>query len=63
MAGRWHTIEAGGRRLRVLEDGDPDGAMVLLHHGVPVQLWQGRQDRMVPYEHGVWLAAFLAGKL
>jgi pimeloyl-ACP methyl ester carboxylesterase len=35
VAGRWHTIEAGGRRLRVLEDGDPDGAMVLLHHGTP----------------------------
>jgi len=35
VAGRWHTIEAGGRPLRVLEDGDPDGAMVLLHHGTP----------------------------
>ena len=23
---------------------------------VPVAVWQGHQDAMVPYQHGVWLA-------
>jgi pimeloyl-ACP methyl ester carboxylesterase len=27
----------------------------------PVAVWQGREDRMVPYAHGVWLAAHVAG--
>lgn len=28
---------------------------------VPVAVWQGRQDAMVPYAHGVWLAAEMPG--
>ena len=28
---------------------------------VPVSIWQGRQDAMVPYDHGVWLAKNVSG--
>jgi pimeloyl-ACP methyl ester carboxylesterase len=28
---------------------------------VPVKIWHGRQDRFVPFQHGEWLAANVAG--
>src|SRR6478735_9102946 len=44
---------------------DDDMAMIrpwgfeLASIGVPVHIWQGRHDRMVPFAHGEWLAAHL----
>ena len=44
---------------------DDDMAMIqpwgfeLASIGVPVHVWQGRHDRMVPYAHGEWLAAHI----
>lgn len=29
--------------------------------GVPVTIWQGREDAMVPYAHGVWLSRHVTG--
>jgi len=44
---------------------DDDMAMIrpwgfdLRSIGVPVHVWQGRHDRMVPYAHGPWLASHI----
>jgi pimeloyl-ACP methyl ester carboxylesterase len=45
-----------------------DGAAHLMSWGfdladirVPVKIWHGRQDRMVPVQHGQWLAANIPG--
>jgi pimeloyl-ACP methyl ester carboxylesterase len=44
---------ADGRRLEVRIVG-PEG-------GVPVSIWQGRDDRFVPITHGEWLADHVPG--
>lgn len=64
------TLLASGRRA--LSDGiwgwfDDDVAFTrdwgfaLSDIAVPVSLWQGREDKMVPFAHGGWLAAHVPG--
>lgn len=60
-------VQSFHEALRVSADGwaDDDLAFVtdwgfeLAEIRVPVSLWQGDADRMVPFSHGQWLAAHL----
>ena len=38
-----------------------DWGFALSEIAVPVALWQGGEDRMVPFAHGEWLSAHVAG--
>ncbi len=48
----WHDDDLGFAR---------DWGFVLDDVSVPVTIWQGREDAMVPYAHGVWLASHIPG--
>jgi pimeloyl-ACP methyl ester carboxylesterase len=69
--GEWAEHEAAGLR-RALEHGfdgwvDDDLAFAkpwafdVGSIRVPVQIWQGEHDRLVPWAHGQWLAEHIPG--